>query len=81
MIFFPQLFYKLIAIPFGFQTLQIHLNYYTEKDFLHLKKFIEKNHKKIITFSQASDIVRNNFFDKLIKFLFEKTLKIKRAFL
>lgn len=77
-IFFPQLFYKLVALPFGFQTLQIHLNYYSERDFLKLKRFIEKNSKKIITISQATNIVNNSLSNRIIRLILEKTLKFKR---
>ena len=80
-LFFPQLFYRLYVMPFGFQVLQIHLNYFTEKDFLNFEQFIKKNKKKIITFSEANYITSNSFFHKTTKYFIEKTLKFKRAFL
>ena len=76
--FFPQLFYKLFIIPFGFQTIQIHLNYYSEEDFKKFEKFIEKNYKKIITFSEASSMIKNTVFCKITKYIIEKALKTKR---
>ena len=68
-------------MPFGFQVLQIHLNYFTEKDFFNFEQFIKKNKKKIITFSEANYITSNSFFHKTTKYFIEKTLKFKRAFL
>ena len=79
-LFFPQLFYRLYALPFGFQTLQIHLNYFDESDFLKFEKFIENNHKKIISFSEACNIYNNTFLNKSTKFFFKKILKFKRLF-
>ena len=59
MLFFPQLFYRLYVMPFGFQVIQIHLNYFTEKDFSKLEQFVKKNQKKIITFSEANHMTSN----------------------
>ena len=41
--FIPQLFYKVLALPFGIQATQIHLNYWTQEDFNNFEKFIKKN--------------------------------------
>jgi len=76
--FLPQLFYRLLALPFGFQTLQIHLNYFDEKNFVKLEKFIKKNQKKIISFSNLDKPIKNSFFDKVIKYIIEKILKFIR---
>ena len=76
--FLPQLFYRLLALPFGFQTLQIHLNYFDEKDFVKLEKFIKKNQKKIISFSDLDKPIKNSFFDKVTKYIIEKILKFIR---
>ena len=76
--FIPQLFYKVLALPFGIQSTQIHLNYWKQKDFDNFEKFIEKNFKKIITYEQALKKVNNNFFYKLINILSERILKLKR---
>tara|TARA_B100000131_G_scaffold28887_1_gene27135 strand:- start:754 stop:1503 length:750 start_codon:yes stop_codon:yes gene_type:complete len=77
--FIPQLFYKTIMLPFGVQSTQLHINYWSEKDFLKFKKFIIKNHKKILPYNAAVQHVNNNFFFKFINIIIEKTLKIKRA--
>jgi len=77
-LFFPQLFYRLYALPFGFQTLQIHLNYFRDDDFLNFERFIEKNKHKIITFEEAFNIADDSFFSRSSRLFFEKTLKLKR---
>ena len=77
--FIPQLFYKTIMLPFGIQSTQLHINYWNEKDFSKFKKFIVKNHKKILTYNDAVQHVNNNFFFKFINVIIEKTLKLKRA--
>ena len=77
-IFIPQLFYKIIALPFGIQSFQIHLNYFKEKDFDQLKNFVEKNSKKIITYQQAISKINNGFFYKIIRVATKKILQIKR---
>ena len=74
--FIPQLFYKLIALPFGIQSTQIHLNYWAEKDFNIFKKFIEKNSNKIITYQEALNKINNNY--KLINPFIKKILQLKR---
>ena len=76
--FIPQLFYKIIKLPFGIQSFQIHLNYFSKKDFYDFKNFIEKNYKEIITFDQALSKINNNFFYKIIRIGTKKTLQIKR---
>tara|TARA_B100000427_G_C15435890_1_gene562942 strand:+ start:144 stop:908 length:765 start_codon:yes stop_codon:yes gene_type:complete len=81
LIFFPQLFYRLYIMPFGFQTIQLHLNYMIDQDFLNLKKFIEKNEKKIITLSQAKSLTRNTFFYNITKYLIKRVLILRRAVL
>ena len=74
--FIPQLFYKLIALPFGIQSTQIHLNYWKEKDFDIFKKFVEKNSNKIITYENALNKINNNY--KLINLFIKKILQLKR---
>ena len=76
--FIPQLFYKIIKLPFGIQSLQIHLNYLNQKDFDNFKNFIEKNSKKIITYNQAISKVNNSFFYKIIRIATKKILQVKR---
>ena len=76
--FIPQLFYKVLALPFGIQATQIHLNYWTQKDFDNFEKFIVKNSNKIITYDQALKKINNNLFYKLVGNLLSKALKFKR---
>ena len=78
--FIPQLFYKVVALPFGIQTTQIHLNYWKQKDFDNFERFIKKNSNKIITYDQALGKISNNFFYKpIINNLTKTILKIKRT--
>ena len=76
--FIPQLFYKMIAFPFGIQSFQIHLNYFKQDDFDNLKKFVELNSKKIITYDQAIYKLKNTFSHKIIRIITKKILQIKR---
>lgn len=76
--FIPQLFYKMVKLPFGIQSFQIHLNYFSKRDFDNFKNFIEKNYANIITFDQALSKVNNNFFYKIIRVTSKKILQIKR---
>ena len=76
--FIPQLFYKLVPLPFGIQTFQIHLNYFNKEDFDNLEKFVKNNSRKIITFEQAISKIKNNLHFKVIRILTEKILRIKR---
>ena len=76
--FIPQLFYKNFTLPFGIQTLQIHLNYFKNEDFSDFEKFIKLNAKKIITYEQALNKVKNNFSYKFIRIVIKKILQLKR---
>ncbi len=76
--FIPQLFYKMIVFPFGIQSFQIHLNYFKQNDFDDLKKFVELNSKKIITYDQAIYKLKNTFSHKIIRIITKKILQIKR---
>ena len=76
--FIPQLFYKVIALPFGIQATQVHLNYWNQKDFNNFEKFIIKNLKNIITYDQAIEKVNNSLFYKSINILTKKILQLKR---
>jgi len=76
--FIPQLFYKNFTLPFGIQTLQIHLNYFKNEDFNDFEKFIKLNAKKIITYEQALSKVKNNFSYKFIRIVTKKILQLKR---
>lgn len=73
--FFPQLFYNLNIIPFGFQTVQLHTNYFNKNDFVNLKNFLKVNKKKITNFSDVKDESINfNFCYLMIRMLIKKTL-------
>ena len=76
--FIPQLFYKVLALPFGIQATQIHLNYWRQNDFNNFERFIEKNSNKIITYDQALEKINNNLFYKFIGSLSAKILRFKR---
>ena len=76
--FIPQLFYKLIMLPFGIQVTQIHLNYWKQKDFDNFEKFIDKNLKNIITYDQAIKKTNNNIFYKFINLITKKIVQVKR---
>ena len=78
--FIPQLFYKEIALPFGIQSTQVHLNFWKEDDFLRFEKFIIKNNKKIISFEDALKKVNKNIIYLLINWITGKSLKIIRSF-
>ena len=77
--FIPQLFYKVFVLPFGIQTLQIHLNYWEQKDFDNFEKFIKKHSNKIITYDQAIAKTNNSFFYKFINTSTKIILRIKRT--
>tara|TARA_B100001175_G_scaffold290781_1_gene275481 strand:+ start:1452 stop:2261 length:810 start_codon:yes stop_codon:yes gene_type:complete len=76
--FIPQLFHKVVALPFGIQSTTIHLNYWNEKDFDNFEIFIKKNIDKIITYDYAIKKINNNFFYGFIKILLKKILKTVR---
>ena len=76
--FIPQLLHKIVALPFGIQSTQIHLNEWKQKDFDNFEKFIIKNLNKIITYEQAIEKVNNNLFYKLINISTKKILQFKR---
>ena len=76
--FVPQLFEKVVLLPFGIQSTKLHLNEWKEKDFENFEKFIDKNSKKIISYEQALQKINNNFFYKFINILSKKILRLKR---
>lgn len=78
--FIPQLFYKEIALPFGIQSTQVHLNFWKEDDFLKFEKFIIKNNKKIISFEDALKKVNKNIIYLFINWITGKSLKTIRSF-
>ena len=76
--FIPQLLYKVLMLPFGIQSTQIHLNYWSDKDFNNFEKFVENNQKKIINYEQALKKVNNSIGYRLINKFTEIVLKTKR---
>ena len=78
--FIPQLFYKLLLLPLGIQSTQLHVNYWSEKDFKNFEFFIEKNHSKIIDLNTAYTMNSENLFIKFLNIIIEPILKFKRLF-
>jgi len=76
--FLPQLFYKLIVLPFGIQTTQLHINYWNNRDYEEFKIFIDKNHKKIINLEHAFSRDSNSFVFNMLNLILTYTLKLKR---
>ncbi len=76
--FIPQLFYKIIMLPIGVQSTQLHINYWNEEDFLKFEQFIVKNHKKILPYNDVIKYVNDNIVLKVINTILEKILKLKR---
>tara|TARA_B100000700_G_scaffold327971_1_gene444219 strand:- start:449 stop:1216 length:768 start_codon:yes stop_codon:yes gene_type:complete len=76
--FIPQLFYKIVFLPFGIQSTQLHLNYMNDDDFNKFADFVRKNSKKIITYDYALKKINNNFAYLLLKKILIKILKLKR---
>ena len=76
--FIPQLFEKVVLLPFGIQSTKLHLHTWKEIDYINFEKFIKKNSNKIITYDQALAKINNNLFYRFIRFLTTKVLKLKR---
>jgi len=76
--FIPQLFNKVVLLPFGIQSTKLHLNLWKQGDLDNFEKFIIKNLNKIITYDQALQKINNNFFYKFINTLSKKILRLKR---
>ena len=77
-IFIPQLFYKPFFLPFGLQTTQIHLNYWTENEFNKFSELIYKNKKKIISYDDALKLISKKSGDKLLNKIIKQILILKR---
>ena len=76
--FIPQLFYKPFFLPFGLQTTQIHLNYWTENEFNKFSELIYKNKKKIISYDDALKLISKKSGDKLLNKIIKQILILKR---
>ena len=79
-LFIPQLFYKEIFLPFGIQSTQMHINYWSDQNFSDFVKFIEKNEKKITNLDHIISISSTNTAQIFTNYLVEKTLKTIRVF-
>ena len=80
LLFIPQLFYKEIFLPFGIQSTQLHINYWSNKDFEKFENFIKKYHKKIINLNYILRITSPNSIQTITNYIVEKTLKTARMF-
>ena len=76
--FIPQLFHKIMILPFGIQSTQIHINTWTENDLKNFENFIDKNHEKIITYDYALTRKNNSIFCTVLRWLIEYLLKLLR---
>ena len=76
--FIPQLFEKVVLLPFGIQSTKLHLHKWKEIDYINFERFIQKNSNKIITYDQALAKINNNFFYKFLRFIITNILKLKR---
>ena len=76
--FIPQLFYKPFFLPFGLQTTQIHLNYWTENEFNKFSELIYKNKKQIISYDDALKLLSEKPSDKFLNKIVKLTLILKR---
>ena len=78
--FVPQLFYKEIFLPFGIQSTQIHLNYWSDEYFDSFKKFIFKNKENILDLEQILMLNKSNIIKRVVNNSVEKSLKLIRNF-
>ena len=78
--FIPQLFYKPFFLPFGLQTTQIHLNYWSENEFNKFSNLIHKNREKVVSYDVALKLISSNKTDKIINGIIKKLLIFKRKF-
>ncbi len=80
LLFIPQLFYKEIFLPFGIQSTQLHINYWSNKDFEKFENFIKRHHKKIVNLNYIISIASPNSIQTITNYIVEKTLKFARMF-
>ena len=77
--FIPQLFYENIFMPFGFQTTQIHLNYWNSDDFLKFENLITKNYHKITTYDEMLNNINNGLLSSISRTVSSNLLMLKRS--
>ena len=73
--FVPQLFYKILILPLGIQSTQIHINYWNDKEYKIFENFLKKNHKKIVNINYINNLSENKFFSNFTKIFLEYSLK------
>ena len=76
--FIPQLFEKIILLPFGIQSTKLHLHTWKDADYENFENFIKINSKKVISYDQALSKINNNYFYKILRHLISITLRLKR---
>ena len=76
--FIPQLFEKVVLLPFGIQSTKLHLHSWSDEDYENFKKFIKKNSHKVVSYDEAMNKINDNSIYKLIRFFTSKILKLKR---
>jgi predicted deacetylase len=76
--FIPQLFEKVILLPFGIQSTKLHLHVWTEADYNSFENFIKKNSNRILCYDEALKKVNDNLFYRMLRFFTSKILKFKR---
>jgi len=78
-LFVPQLVGRPVTFPLGVYTSCHHLNHFTESDFLRLEKFVKRNHARILTYTQAMKLVKDNPWNRSSGEVLKKFLQIKRG--
>ena len=76
--FIPQLFEKIILLPFGIQSTKLHLHTWKDIDYEYFENFIKINSKKVISYDQALSKINNNYFYKILRYLISIVLRLKR---
>ena len=71
---------NLFSCLFGLQTTQIHLNYWSEKEFNKFSNLIYKNREKVVSYDEALKLISFAKTDKIINNIIRKLLILKRKF-
>ena len=79
--FIPQLFYKIILLPYGVQSTQIHINDWGSVELNNFEKFISKNKDRIIDNNEALNPEKNKIFNSFIRFFIKTLLFLTRKFI
>tara|TARA_B100001029_G_C14994441_1_gene414089 strand:- start:91 stop:861 length:771 start_codon:yes stop_codon:yes gene_type:complete len=84
LVFIPQLFYNLKILPLGYQSTQIHLNTWSEKDLIQFENFTKRNQKKIICFDDLLNMPLNDkeflIHNSITKITLKTLRRIRRFF-